>query len=367
MLGDTEVTIQYGKIYQDEGYILKKKDKDISKEVTVVDNIDYTKLGQYVIKYIYTIGEETKMVERIVNIVDSEAPVISLNGSVEITLELGDFYKDPGIVAVDNYDGDISSKVKSITDIDVNKLGKYQVTYIVSDTSGNKAKTSRLVNVVDLTSEDENNLDNAVIKYIEEKHLNVSVGYYNLKTKNDILYNEDKLYYGASLIKTLDVLYYYETGMLNENNWQDIKAAIEVSSNLAHANLIASAGISAIQEYGKELGADYTLVGGDTFGNTTVRDQLLYLKKLYKIIQENSYVKELFINDYGNYLKINNLEVLHKYGYYGTFYHDVGIFMDEEPYILVVLSKHANNREIITEISKLVYDYHIMQKSLNNA
>ena len=69
------------------------------------------------------------------------------------------------------------------------------------------------------------------------------------------------------------------------------------------------------------------------------------------------------INDNdGNYLVFDNIEVMHKYGYQGCYYHDVGIVLDEEPYIIVILTEHGKDsdtkrKEIINRISKIIYNY----------
>lgn len=71
-------------------------------------------------------------------------------------------------------------------------------------------------------------------------------------------------------------------------------------------------------------------------------------------------MKSYFINNYGNYLKINDNDVMHKYGYYGQYYHDVGIVLDDEPYIVVILTNHGsdNKKEIINNLSNLMYKYY---------
>ena len=51
---------------------------------------------------------------------------------------------------------------------------------------------------------------------------------------------------------------------------------------------------------------------------------------------------------------------MHKYGYYGQYYHDVGIVLDNEPYIIVILTNHGNDnkQEIINNLANLMYKYH---------
>lgn len=68
-----------------------------------------------------------------------------------------------------------------------------------------------------------------------------------------------------------------------------------------------------LKNYGIKLGAYNTLNGNDSYGNTSVKDQVVYLKKLYEICENSDELKSYFINDYGNYLNYNNLTVMHKY------------------------------------------------------
>ena len=75
-------------------------------------------------------------------------PVISLIGQSEISLELGKSYTDAGATASDNIDGDISGSIIISSDVDVNNVGTYSVTYNVSDTAGNLAdEVTRVVNI----------------------------------------------------------------------------------------------------------------------------------------------------------------------------------------------------------------------------
>lgn len=180
---------------------------------------------------------------------------------------------------------------------------------------------------------------------------------------NTFYYNKNKIYYGASLIKTLDALYLYEHNMVNDDIKAHIKKAISVSNNESHKYLVNYIGKDKLKDYGVSLGATNTLAGGDYYGNTTINDQIIYMKKLYEITKDykNNELKSFFINDYANYLKFNEIDVAHKYGYYNKYFHETGIFLDTEPYILIILTEEANNnyKNIINNISKLIYKFHI--------
>lgn len=71
---------------------------------------------------------------------DTEAPVISLNGASNLSLELGSNYVEQGATATDNIDGDLTPSIVTGGDtVNTNSVGSYVVTYNVSDAAGNNA------------------------------------------------------------------------------------------------------------------------------------------------------------------------------------------------------------------------------------
>ncbi|WP_294952323.1 immunoglobulin-like domain-containing protein [Sulfurovum sp.] len=79
---------------------------------------------------------------------DTVKPVITLLGSAEVHLTVGDNYTDAGATANDNKDGDITDKIQVTSNVDSNKEGNYAVTYNVSDAAGNQAdEVTRAVQV----------------------------------------------------------------------------------------------------------------------------------------------------------------------------------------------------------------------------
>ncbi|WP_460220493.1 reprolysin-like metallopeptidase [Psychroserpens sp. MEBiC05023] len=80
---------------------------------------------------------------------DTVAPVITLNGSASISLNLGDSYNDQGATASDNVDGDLTSSIIVGGDVvNTNIAGTYVITYNVSDAAGNAAtEVTRTVTV----------------------------------------------------------------------------------------------------------------------------------------------------------------------------------------------------------------------------
>lgn len=291
---------------------------------------------------------------------NKEKPTITLNGKSTINIKLGNNYVEPGYSASDKCDGDLTNKVSVSSSVNNRKVGSYIIKYTVENNNGISNSVSRTVNVV--YGDDR---FKKIEKYIIDNNYGISVGYYNLSNGYTYLYNANKVYYGASLIKTLDAMYIYENNLVNNNTRNLVQKAISISDNKSHESLINYIGYDNLKKYGKSMGATNTLTGSDYYGNTTVNDQLIYLKRLYKLLNNSTYGEELkgyFINNYGNFLKFNDtLSIAHKYGYYSNYYHDVGIVFGNNDYIIVVLTTEAKNdyRGIIKNISKLVNNIHV--------
>jgi hypothetical protein len=71
---------------------------------------------------------------------DTTPPVITLNGAATINLTVGGTFTDPGAIATDNVDGDISANIVVGGDaVNTGAAGTYIITYNVSDAAGNAA------------------------------------------------------------------------------------------------------------------------------------------------------------------------------------------------------------------------------------
>ena len=127
--------------------------------IFVEDSID---LGQYTFQFSdivlssetnQNISSDALSVGYIYVTEDSIAPVITLLGDATVSIEVGDTYIDAGATAKDNYDGDITSNIVTVSNVDTAILGSYTVTYDVTDVNGNAADTvTRIVSVEDALS-----------------------------------------------------------------------------------------------------------------------------------------------------------------------------------------------------------------------
>ena len=92
---------------------------------------------------------------------DTVAPVITILGDNPVEVTRGDTYFDLGASALDDVDGDISQNILvDASGVDMTTAGTYQVTYNVSDASGNAAaEMTRTVSVVaNVEAQEENDI-----------------------------------------------------------------------------------------------------------------------------------------------------------------------------------------------------------------
>ena len=155
LLGDVTVTIEVGSTFTDPGATaLDAGDGDLTSSIVVSGSVDTSIVGVYTVTYNVsdTNGNTAAEVTRTVTVVDTTAPVITLLGDVTVTIEVGATYTDAGATATDNYDGDLTSSIVTVSTVNPAIVGVYTVTYNVSDTNGNTAAVTRTVNVVDVLS-----------------------------------------------------------------------------------------------------------------------------------------------------------------------------------------------------------------------
>jgi len=154
LAGETSVNVDYNDIYIEQGASWTDILKRSGNAVIGGDIVDTSKLGKYIVRYNFTdsSGNSAHEVKRIVNVLDTQKPVITLLGDADLEVEAFSSYSDAGATAYDNYDGDITKKIIITGLADTNALGDYYVRYNVSDSSGNTAdEVLRNVHIVDTT------------------------------------------------------------------------------------------------------------------------------------------------------------------------------------------------------------------------
>lgn len=367
--GEKYVKLNLKDKYKEEKATAKIFNKNLNDKIEIKNNIKENKDGIYDIKYTLKLPLNKKVViKRIVEVINDEAPTIALNGNPEITIKAGDPYTEEGANAKDHKGHNLNPAIVIEGNVDTQKPGKYVINYKIEDSFGKTSSVSRTV-VVNPNPQEIAPIPNAHAytpstydKSFNFKNFDVAIGYYNLVTGKQFLYNENKVYYGASLVKTVDALYLAEHNMINDQTRPLIKKAISVSDNPAHKELARNIiGFDNLRNYGHKIGAKHFLNNGpeDSYADTTVMDQLAILKRLYPVVNKNSELKSYFTNSFYNYLKINNSQTLHKYGALDSYFHDVGIIYDKEPYIIVILSKGVPNTKYnFNQIAHFVHNMH---------
>lgn len=139
--GSPIVAINYGEKYIDEGVIATLYNKDVTKFVTVKNNINYDKVGDYEIEYTLKIKYINiyKKIVRKVSVVDKVPPELTVDSDETIYVDENGTYVSPTFKAIDNYDKDITDKVKITSDVEVSKIGEYYEIFSVTDSNNNKS------------------------------------------------------------------------------------------------------------------------------------------------------------------------------------------------------------------------------------
>lgn len=154
--------VEYGEEYQELGAKVLVDNIDKSSMIKIdTENLNIKVLGEYKIKYYIVFDSKEYNYYRTVKVVDRTTPELTLEGNTKITMLVKETYKELGYKATDNYDGDITDKVIVENNINAEKEGTYEVTYKVSDSSGNTKEAKRKViikkpNIITKENKEEN-------------------------------------------------------------------------------------------------------------------------------------------------------------------------------------------------------------------
>ena len=228
-------------------------------------------------------------------------------------------------------------------------------------------------------------INDFLTKYTNE---NFAIYFEDINNEYTILKNETTSFYGASLIKLLDATYLirkalageidletetityaprhkraYSLGMDNHTYGENISLeiligyALSVSDNTAHEMLYEYIGVENLRNYANSLGITITANSAEHFGYLNAEYTHKMLEEAYDIIQMNNAYSELLTtnmnNTYFNSLNYDDVVILHKYGSYTPYFHDIGIYNDEEyPYFISIMTTigEQGSPNIITEL-----------------
>lgn len=143
LTGSEEVKVCPNKEYTEEGYSsIDNYDADVTSNVIREETSEGIKYSS-----IDSSGNKSVVIRKIIR-KDDESPTIRLKGKETVYVYVDNKYKENGYSAYDNCDGDLTSSVKVINNVNFNKVGSYDIVYSVKDSSGNEAKVTRNVKVI---------------------------------------------------------------------------------------------------------------------------------------------------------------------------------------------------------------------------
>ncbi len=148
LAGEPLVTVAQGDEYVDEGASAVWYRQDVSDQLYMTDNVDTSQIGTYEVRYNMDGRWMTFSVTRTVTVTDQTPPEIILTGEDPVIVDSFDDYQEPGAIATDNCDGDVTDLMTISAPEQIDDETQ-EVYYYAEDTSGNKASAVRRVELKD--------------------------------------------------------------------------------------------------------------------------------------------------------------------------------------------------------------------------
>ena len=137
--GDAITELEVLKKYHESGVVANYGDISLDGIVKVSGKVNNKKIGTYKLECQVNYHGITRKVVRTVLVKDITKPNLTLNGSEDVIICPNSTYKEEGYKAIDNYDGDLTKKVK------VTKEDR-TIIYTVKDSSNNESVVMRTLN-----------------------------------------------------------------------------------------------------------------------------------------------------------------------------------------------------------------------------
>jgi peptidoglycan/xylan/chitin deacetylase (PgdA/CDA1 family) len=141
LVGPEFFTLEAGDSFNDPGIATPDH---VKIPAVVSSDLNIHQPGDYEVRYTQLEnGKTASRLTRIVHVVDTTAPIITLNGEQTVDVCPNKSYADVGATAYDKVDGDLSDKIKFEASGD-------RILYMVTDSAGNSSSTTRLLRFRDI-------------------------------------------------------------------------------------------------------------------------------------------------------------------------------------------------------------------------
>ncbi|WP_299266465.1 BspA family leucine-rich repeat surface protein [uncultured Psychrosphaera sp.] len=148
--GDSSVTLGQDETYVEQGAnAVDARDGTLS--VTITGTVDDKTTGTYTLTYTAedAAGNIASVSRTVIVPADNSAPIITLNGDSVIKLTIDTSYTELGATANDWREGEITNITIDDSDVEIDTIGTYTVSYSATDSKGNTATVMRTVEVLD--------------------------------------------------------------------------------------------------------------------------------------------------------------------------------------------------------------------------
>ena len=150
--GSAAVTVEGATAWVDPGATASdSRAGDLTAAIVVTGTVNTVKVGAYTRTYTVSDGYNTSSATRVVTVVDTTKPVLTLNGGASLKIQASlTPWHDPGATATDTLRGNLTSAIVVSGAVNTKVPGTYTLTYSVSD-GYNTVTAKRTVKVVDTT------------------------------------------------------------------------------------------------------------------------------------------------------------------------------------------------------------------------
>lgn len=247
-----------------------------------------------------------------------------------------------------------------------------------------------------------NNKIKELEKFYNDDDTNFAFYYMDLNTSFSVSYNAEQPIFGASSMKAPFIIYVYKQASLGNINLDEELTytanfysggsgvlqnrevggkysvrdlcyyAINDSDNIAYRMLTSRFGISNARNFWVEQGVNSIYHNDVIFSEITAKDAGKIMKYLYDFsLEDDKFGKELmnyFTNALYFFIPKDGLVMAHKSGWAGYAIHDLAIKFDDNPYVLIVLTRRGemeyestfnNTSRLISDIHKSFWDSNI--------